>query len=96
MAGNVRTALQALASDPQMRKDFSVAFPEDPAGTLIATAGYLCSALSRAVRAADPPESLPVTATPTLAFLDADQPLRSALLLAASMSHRGPPVGAVR
>jgi hypothetical protein len=63
---------------------------------LIATAGYLCSALSRAVRAADPPESLPVTATPTLAFLDADQPLRSALLLAASMSHRGPPVGAVR
>jgi hypothetical protein len=63
---------------------------------LIATAEYLCSALSRAVRAADPPAPLPVTGAPTPAFRDADQPLRSALLLAASMSHRGPPVGAVR
>ena len=63
---------------------------------LIATAGYLCSALSRAVRAVEPSAPQPVIATHTPAFRDADQPLRSALLLAASMSHRGPPVGAVR
>jgi hypothetical protein len=63
---------------------------------LIATAGYLCAALSRAVRAADPPAPLPVTAAPAPAFREADQPLRSALLLAASMSHRGPPVGVIR
>ncbi|MBF9194498.1 cytochrome c peroxidase [Microvirga terrestris] len=33
MAGNLRTALQVLASDPQMPKEFSAAFPEDPAVT---------------------------------------------------------------
>jgi hypothetical protein len=66
------------------------------AAALIASAGYLCTAVSRAVRAADPPAPCPVTAAPALAPGRADQPLRSALLLAASMSHRGPPVSAVR
>jgi hypothetical protein len=63
---------------------------------LIAAAGYLCAAISRVVRAAVAPAQVPVTTAPLAALGDADQPLRSALLLAASMSHRGPPVGAVR
>lgn len=63
---------------------------------LVAAAGYLCAALSRAVRAAVAPTSTPVFTAPPAALVAADQPLRSALLLAASMSHRGPPVGAVR
>lgn len=63
---------------------------------LIAATGYLCTALSRAVRGVTPPRPglVPDASAPT--FRHADQPLRSALLLAASMSHRGPPVGAVR
>jgi hypothetical protein len=63
---------------------------------LIAAAGYLCAAISRAVRTAVAPTPTPVTTVPLAALGDADQPLRSALQLAASMSHRGPPVGAVR
>lgn len=63
---------------------------------LIATAGYLCAALSRVVRAAVAPTPAPVFTAPPSALVAADQPLRSALLLAASMSHRGPPVGTVR
>jgi len=63
---------------------------------LIAAAGYLSTAVSRAVRAAVPPTPGPVTAAPPAALGHADQPLRSALLLAASMSHRGPPVSAAR
>jgi hypothetical protein len=63
---------------------------------LIAAAGYLCAAVSRAVQAVDPPTPLPVTAAPAPSYGQADQPLRSALLLAASMSHRGPPVSTVR
>jgi hypothetical protein len=63
---------------------------------LIAAAGYLCTAISRVVRTTVAPASVPITSVPRVALGDADQPLRSALLLAASMSHRGPPVGAVR
>ncbi|WP_029116167.1 hypothetical protein [Mycobacterium sp. URHB0044] len=63
---------------------------------LIAAAGYLCTVVSRVVRAADAPAPAPLIAVPAAAFGFADQPLRSALLLAASMSHRGPPVSAVR
>lgn len=66
------------------------------AAALIAAAGYLCTAVSRAVRAVDSPTPDPVVVAAGPAFGAADQPLRSALLLAASMSHRGPPVGAVR
>lgn len=63
---------------------------------LIVAAEYLCAAVSRAVRGVARRVSTVVTATPTAAPGHADQPLRSALLLAASMSHRGPPVSAVR
>jgi hypothetical protein len=60
---------------------------------LIACGERLCRAISTAVRdAARRPPRLIVcaAAVPTVA---GDQPLRSALLLAASVSHRGPPVG---
>jgi hypothetical protein len=66
------------------------------AAALIAAASYLCTAVSRVVRTAAAPTPDAVVAAPSPAFGNADQPLRSALLLAASMSHRGPPVGAVR
>jgi hypothetical protein len=59
---------------------------------LIAACDRLCHAVSRAVRAAVRVLAAPVFLTPAVAIGDADQPLRSALLLAASMSHRGPPV----
>ena len=63
------------------------------AGALLIAAGdRLCRAVSRAVHAAVRTVGPPVVAAPVVAMVDADQPLRSALLLAASMSHRGPPV----
>jgi hypothetical protein len=58
---------------------------------LIAAGDRLWRAVSRTVRAvvrSVHPPVLPVPTVPTTA----DQPLRSALMLAASMSHRGPPV----
>jgi hypothetical protein len=63
---------------------------------LIVAAGHLCAAISRVVRTVVAPTPTPVTSARPAALLQADQPLRSALQLAASMSHRGPPVGAVR
>ena len=63
---------------------------------LIAAAGRLGDALSRAVRATTAAVRPPVCAGPTRAMHSADQPLRSALELAASLSHRGPPVGWTR
>lgn len=59
---------------------------------LIAAGGYLCAAISRVVRAITPPAPRPVTVVPAFFGGGADQPLRSALELAASVSHRGPPV----
>jgi hypothetical protein len=59
---------------------------------LIAASDRLCRAVSRAVRAAVRIVAAPVTFAPVAVVGQADQPLRSALLLAASMSHRGPPV----
>jgi hypothetical protein len=59
---------------------------------LIAACDRLCRAVSRAVRAAVRIVADPVRLTPAVTIGGADQPLRSALLLAASMSHRGPPV----
>jgi hypothetical protein len=59
---------------------------------LIAAGDRLCQALSTAVRAITAPSSWPpepvVVETTT-----SDQPLQSMLLLVASVSHRGPPVG---
>jgi len=62
---------------------------------LIATGDRLWRALSRAVRAVVR-EVSPVEATPASAVRRADQPMRSALLLAASVSHRGPPASLAR
>lgn len=59
---------------------------------LIAVGEHLCAAVSRAVRvAASIPRELPCVLT-TVTAGTADQPLFSELVLAASMSHRGPPV----
>lgn len=59
---------------------------------LIAASDRLCRAMSRAVRAAVLIVAAPVAFAPVVVVGQADQPMRSALLLAASMSHRGPPV----
>jgi hypothetical protein len=66
------------------------------AAVLLAAADRLCRALSTAAWgfvAAVPEPLASAAAAPAIA---ADQPLRSALLLAASVSHRGPPVSAPR
>ncbi|WP_234794362.1 hypothetical protein [Mycolicibacterium flavescens] len=67
------------------------------AGALLIAAGErLCRAVSRAVRAVVRIVSVPVPTTVRVVVPRAEQPLRSALLLAASVSHRGPPVGLAR
>jgi hypothetical protein len=63
---------------------------------LIAASDRLCRAVSRAVRAVVRIVAAPVAVVPVVVIGDADQPLRSALLLAASVSHRGPPVSRYR
>ena len=63
---------------------------------LVAASDRLCRAVSRAVRAAVRVVAAPVAVAPVVVIGDADQPLRSALLLAASVSHRGPPVSPYR
>lgn len=59
---------------------------------LLCIGDRLCRKLSRVVRAAARQLPLPVPVPKCAVVRTADQPLRSALLLAASMSHRGPPV----
>lgn len=59
--------------------------------SLIVAGERLWCALSRAVRAVGL-VVWPVVGTRVVAVRRVDQPLRSALLLAASVSHRGPPV----
>jgi hypothetical protein len=60
---------------------------------LITTADRFGTALSRAVLAITPPESpAPPVATGAVTR-SADHPRQATLLLAASLSHRGPPVG---
>jgi hypothetical protein len=63
---------------------------------LIAACDRLCRAVSRAVRAAVRIVVAPVALAPVVVIGRADQPPRSALLLAASVSHRGPPVSRQR
>lgn len=63
---------------------------------LIAACDRLCRALFRAVRAAVRLAAVLPAAAPVVVRGNADQPLRSALLLAASVSHRGPPVSRFR
>ena len=59
---------------------------------MIAACDRLCGSLSRAVRATVRPVCPPVAAAPAVATVGADQPMRSVLFLATSMSYRGPPV----
>ncbi|EID09506.1 hypothetical protein [Mycolicibacterium phlei] len=63
--------------------------------TLIAAGDRLCRAVTRAVRAAVRVVCAPVPAGPARLAPAARHPLRSALLLASSVSHRGPPAVAV-
>ena len=63
---------------------------------LIAAGDRICRAVSRAVRVAERASGAPVACRPVIVTAGADQPLRSALLLAASVSHRGPPVSCAR
>ena len=63
---------------------------------LIAASDRLCRAMSRVVRAAVRIVAAPVAVAPVMVVGEADQPLRSTLLLAASVSHRGPPVSRYR
>jgi hypothetical protein len=65
-------------------------------GALIAACDRLCRSVSSAVRVCAR-AVMPVPAGPATArVVSADQPRRSALLLAASVSHRGPPVSLAR
>lgn len=63
---------------------------------LIAASGRLCAAVSRVLRVAVRMTPGPVLVGGTVALRGADHPLRSMLLLAASVSHRGPPDGQLR
>jgi hypothetical protein len=63
------------------------------AGALLITASdRLCRAVSHVLRAAVRIVAAPIAAAPVVVIGAPDRPLRSALLLAASVSHRGPPV----
>lgn len=59
---------------------------------LISAGDRLCRALSRVVRRTLVRIPPPVSAAPAAAVGGADQPLFSSLMLAWSLSHRGPPV----
>jgi hypothetical protein len=63
---------------------------------LIAAGDRLCRAVSRAVGAAVRAVAAPIPGRPAVVAAGTDQPLHSALLIAASVSHRGPPVGCAR
>jgi hypothetical protein len=63
---------------------------------LIAAGGRLCAAVSRTLLAATPRTTRPVEVVSATVVGSADQPLQSTLSLAASVSHRGPPVGFAR
>lgn len=64
--------------------------------SLIAAGDRLCRAVSRAVRVAVRIVCAPIPPQARRSVHRAEQPLRSALLLAASVSHRGPPVSLAR
>ena len=64
---------------------------------LISLSDRLCAAMSRALRIrTGMRSSRPAVPTAPLVVSVSDQPLRSSLLLAASVSHRGPPVSSAR
>jgi hypothetical protein len=59
---------------------------------LVTVGESLCRAVSGALRAATPPPRLPVVSASAVVYQRCDHPLRSAVALASSLSHRGPPV----
>jgi hypothetical protein len=63
---------------------------------LIAAGDRLCRAICAAVRDVARRQPCPILSAAAVPTVAADQPLRSALLLAASVSHRGPPVSPSR
>jgi hypothetical protein len=63
---------------------------------LIAAGDRLCRAVSGTVEVAVRAVVAPIPDRPVVVTAGADQPLRSALLLSASVSHRGPPVSCAR
>jgi hypothetical protein len=63
---------------------------------LIAAGDRLCRAVSRAVQGAVRSVCLPPSVPRVVSLAGADQPLRSSVLLAASVSDRGPPVSPAR
>jgi hypothetical protein len=63
---------------------------------LIAAGDRLCRTVSRAVQVTTRAVVPPVPGRPVVVTAGADQPLLSALLLAASVSHRGPPASCAR
>lgn len=63
---------------------------------LIVVGGQLCGALSRVLLVRAQPRHQPVAAAVPRIVRGADQPLHSARQLAASVSHRGPPVSLAR
>ena len=67
------------------------------AGALLIAAGdRLCRAICTAVRDVAGQSPCPIVSATPVPTRGGDQPLRSALLLAASVSHRGPPVSPAR
>ena len=71
-------------------------WPWSSGAILIAAGDRLCRTVSRVVEVAGRAVGPPIPAKPMVVIAGADQPLRSALLLAASVSHRGPPVSRAR
>jgi hypothetical protein len=71
------------------------AFAVVSGAVLIAAGDRLCQTVARVIQVAVRAVAPPVPAKPFV-IADADHPLRSALLLAASVSHRGPPVSPAR
>lgn len=59
---------------------------------IIAAAGRLCEALSRTIRVAKSAVAPMVSTVLDTVVRSVDQPLQATLALAASLSHRGPPV----
>jgi hypothetical protein len=62
-------------------------------GLLINTGARLCRVLSKVLRLVGRPNP-PLASVSRLSATAADQPMRSTLLIACSMSYRGPPAGA--
>ncbi|OBK76665.1 hypothetical protein [Mycobacterium sp. 1274761.0] len=84
---------QAVSPTPSMMAAHAVAVVAG--AVLIAAGDRLCGAVSRAVGVATRPVAAPIPGM-TVVAASADQPLRSSLLLATSVSHRGPPVSRAR